>query len=91
MSDMWGVYRDTYLTVGGDADGMDEDEGLAEGSITPLLYSAEMKSTPAPKRGTKAEFVAIMALIAEIDRDEYRELRREAWETISLVCSLKPN
>ena len=30
----------------------------------------------------KAEWVALMCLIAERDRDLYRELRAEAWESV---------
>lgn len=44
------------------------------------------------KRVTKAEWVATMALIAELDRDSYRELRKEAWENVRFEnCSTQSN
>lgn len=44
------------------------------------------------KRGTKAEWVATMALIAELDRDAYRELRAQAWDSVvPNVSSAKSN
>lgn len=44
------------------------------------------------RRGTKAEWVTLMALIAERDRDVFRGLRKEAWESIVVpVCSRKSN
>jgi hypothetical protein len=44
------------------------------------------------RRATKAEWVATMALIAHHDRDAYREIRREAWESVRFeLCSETPN
>jgi len=41
---------------------------------------------------TKAEWVATMALIAELDRDVYRGLRKEAWENVRFdICSTNSN
>lgn len=37
---------------------------------------------PTSGNAEKAEWVALMCLIAERDRDLYRELRAEAWESV---------
>lgn len=39
------------------------------------------------KKATKAEWAAVMALLAERDRAAYREIRREAWESVQLPDS----
>lgn len=41
----------------------------------------------------KAEWVALMCVIAERDRDLYRQLRAEAWESVfrSGLCSRNSN
>lgn len=41
----------------------------------------------------KAEWVALMCVIAEHDRDLYRQLRAEAWESVARTwdCSTHSN
>lgn len=54
------------------------------------------KKTPAPQRaGTtsaekRARLVRLMMEIAAIDRDEYRRLRGEMWESVAGAHSHKP-
>jgi len=61
-----------------------------DAAATDLVY-------PATKRvhgnAEKAEWVALMCLIANRDRDLYRELRAEAWDSVvrSGSCSKDSN
>lgn len=50
-------------------------------------------TTPEHGNAEKAEWVALMCVIGKRDRDLYRKLRAEAWESVarSGVCSTKTN
>lgn len=65
-------------------------------SVTPLVYVGPNMPNNVSGAGSRAEWVALMALIAERDREQYRELRREAWESVEArpadrSCSEKSN
>lgn len=54
------------------------------------------KSTPAPRRaGTanekRARLVRVMLEIASLDRDEYRRLRTEMWNSVAAEHPRKPS
>lgn len=54
----------------------------------------ENEEAEAPQdNAAKAEWVALMCLIAKNDRDLYRKLRAEAWESVALfgICSKGSN
>lgn len=53
----------------------------------------EETEVPAHTNADKAEWVALMCLIGKSDRDLYRKLRAEAWESVvtSGVRSTKTN
>ena len=81
--------RVTELVLAARGDGRDAAQ-MIRGDV----YSPAMKDEDDdPKRpGSAAEWVAVMALIAQLDRDEYRELRAEAWDSVkSIPSSTKTN
>jgi hypothetical protein len=51
------------------------------------------ETAPKHTNADKAEWVALMCVIGKRDRDLYRKLRAEAWESVMLfgVCSTKTN
>lgn len=50
-----------------------------------VQVEAVEERTDVTSTSAKAEWVALMCCIAEHDRDLYRELREEAWESVE--CS----